>query len=130
MSPSLQSTTGTFGVASAASEKRTKWLEAWYARLLEETVAQVDKFPEGLGRAASVCRALKYDRPFPASVYTCASLSTQAAITPLPLYVLALIVSLPGQLRGRTCATQQGNWEEAWRVDAKAEEEDSAIGGS
>ena len=43
------------------SSSRAQWLEGWYTRLLRDRSVQ---FQEGLGRAAFVCSALDYDRPF------------------------------------------------------------------
>ena len=46
--------------ALGLSASRAQWLEGWYTR---------QEFQEGLGRAAFVCGALDYDRPFLAPLY-------------------------------------------------------------
>ena len=114
------------------TEKRALWLGSWYSKLLEEKVVKVGRFQEGLGRAAFVCSALEYDRPFLAPLYTFASLYDPEATRPLPLYVLATLQFLKGQLARRrhfSCAVEEMAWSEAWRVDAKAEGEELGIGG-
>ena len=114
------------------TEKRALWLGSWYAKLLEEKVAKVGRFQEGLGRAAFVCSALECVVPFLAPLYTFASLYDPESTRPLPLYVLATLQFLKGQLARRRhfgCAVEEMAWSEAWRVDAKAEGEELGIGG-
>ena len=114
------------------TEKRAGWLLAWYCRLLEDGVVQVGRFQEGLGRAAFVCGALEYDRPFLASLYTFAALYDPVSTQPIPLYVTTTLCFLRRQLQTRrhyTCALTAASWSEGWRVDAKAEGEELGIGG-
>ena len=50
--------------ALGLSASRAQWLEGWYTRLLRDKSVLMQEFQEGLGRAAFVCGALDYDRPF------------------------------------------------------------------
>ena len=104
------------------TEKRALWLGSRYSKLLEEKVVKVGRFQEGLGRAAFVCSALEYDRPFLAPLYTFASLYDPEATRPLPLYVLATLQFLKGQLARRRhigCAVEETAWSEAWRESGR-----------
>ena len=55
------------------SASRAQWLEGWYSRLLRDHSVQMQENQEGLGRAAFVCGALDYDRPFLAPLYAIAA---------------------------------------------------------
>ena len=54
-----------FGITS----KRAMRLDGRHSRLLEERVLKMQSFQGALSRAAFVCGALEYDRPFLAPLY-------------------------------------------------------------
>ena len=67
--------------ALGLSASRAQWLEGWYTRLLRDGAVQMQEFQEGLGRAAFVCGALDYDRPFLAPLYSFASRHTRPKVS-------------------------------------------------
>ena len=80
---------------------RARWLEGWYTRLLRDGVVQMQEFQEGLGRAAFVCGALDYDRPFLAPLYSFASRHAPQSVKPLYLYVLVTLEYLRKKITQR-----------------------------
>ena len=114
------------------TQNRAAWLDGWYSRMLLDRCVQVGRFQESLGRAAFVCGALEFDRPFLGPLYIFASRHDPSATRPLPLYVVVVMTFLRGRLRERRhypCGARKVSWSEAWRSDAKAEGEDIGIGG-
>ena len=114
------------------SVSRAQWLEGWYSRLLRDRSVQMQEFQEGLGRAAFVCGALDYDRPFLAPLYAFASRHAPGSVKPLPLYVLVTVEYLLRKIRQRRhceCGRTRASWKEAWRVDAHADEAGVGVGG-
>jgi hypothetical protein len=114
------------------SEGRAAWLTNWLDGLLRDRVVLVRDFLAGLGRAAFACSALEYDRPFLAALYTFGSLHHPDTRQPLPTYVLAVASYLRDRIRRRRlypCAQRLGAWDEAIRVDAKAEGRTATLGG-
>ena len=92
---------------------------------MDEKVVHIGFFTEGLGRAAFVFGALKYERLFLAPLYTFAALHPADAIRPVPLFVTVVLKYLVGQVRRRRfykrVATRRP-WRSAPRVDANAGE--------
>ena len=114
------------------SSSRAQWLEGWYTRLLRDRSVQMQEFQEGLGRAAFVCSALDYDRPFLAPLYAFAARHAPASVKPLPLYALVTLEYLRQKIRQRRhceCGLRRTSWDEAWRVDAHADEQGVGVGG-
>ena len=83
------------------SALRAQWLKskAGYSRLLRDHSGQMQEFQEGLGRAAFVCSALDYDRPFLAPLYAFAARHAPGSDKPLPLYVLITMEYLRRKIR-------------------------------
>ena len=95
------------------SESRAQWLVGWYTPLLRDRSVQMQEFQEGLGRAAFVCGALDYDRPFLAPLYAFASRHAPHSVKPLPLYVLVTLEYLKRKILQRRhcpCALQRRSW--------------------
>ena len=114
------------------SASRAQWLEGWYTRLLRDKSVQMQEFQEGLGRAAFVCGALDYDRPFLAPLYAFASRHAPNSVKPLPLYVLITVEYLRRKISQRRhceCGLSRTSWTQAWRVDAHADDEGVGVGG-
>ena len=114
------------------SASRAQWLEGWYTRLLRDGAVQMQEFQEGLGRAAFVCGALDYDRPFVAPLYSFASRHAPQSVKPLLLYVPVTLEYLRKKITQRRhceCGLQRQSWEQAWRVDAHADENGVGVGG-
>ena len=119
-------------VSLGLSASRAQWLEGWYSRLLRDRSVQMHNFQEGLGRAAFVCGALDYDRPFLAPLYGFAARHAPGSVKPLPLYVLVTVEYLRRKIRQRRhceCGRTRTSWKEAWRVDAHADENGVGVGG-
>ena len=111
------------------SASRAQWLEGWYSRLLRDRSVQLQEFQEGLGRAAVVCSALDYDRPFLAPLYAFAARHAPGSVKPLPLYVLITVEYLRRKIRQRRhceCGLVRSNWKEARRFGAHAD--DNGVG--
>ena len=92
----------------------------------------MQEFQEGLGRAAFVCGALDYDRPFLAPLCAFAARHAPNSVKPLPLYVLVTIEYQRRKLQQRRhceCGLSRTSWSQAWRVDAHADEEGVGVGG-
>ena len=118
--------------ALGLGESRAQWLVGWYTRLLRDRSVQMQEFQEGLGRAAFVCGAMDYDRPFLAPLYAFAARHAPNSVKPLPLYVLVTLEYLKRKILQRRhcpCALQRRSWKEAWRVDAHADENGVGVGG-
>ena len=84
------------------------------------------------GRAAFVCGALDYDRPFLAPLYSFASRHAPQSVKPLPLYVMVTLEYLRKKILQRRhceCGLRRQSWEQAWRVDAHADENGVGVGG-
>ena len=73
------------------SASRAQWLEGWCTRLIRDKSVQMQEFQDGLGRAAFVCGALDYDRPFLAPLYAFAARHAPNSVEPLPLNALGLL---------------------------------------
>ena len=83
------------------SASRAQLLEGWYSRLLRDRSVQMQEFQEGLGRAAFVCGALDYDRPFLAPLCAFAARHAPGSVKILPLYVLVTVEHLRRKIRQR-----------------------------
>ena len=108
-----------------------QWLVGWYTRLLRDRSGHLQEFQEGLGRAAFVCGALDYDRPFLSPLYAFAARHAPQSVKPLPLYVLVTLECLKKKILQRRhcpCALQRRSWKEAWRVAAHANENGVGVG--
>jgi len=114
------------------SESRALWLQGWLDGLIRDRIVIIRDFLAGLGRAAFACGALEYDRPFLAPLYTFGSLRRPETRQPLPTYVLVVAKFLRDRLRTRRlhrCAVKRPSWDEAIRIDAKAEGSTATLGG-
>ena len=79
-----------------------------------------------------MCGALDYDRPFLAPLYCFASRHAPQSVKPLPLCVLVTLEYLRRKITQRRhceCGLQKQSWEQAWRVDAHADENGVGVGG-
>ena len=98
------------------SSSRAQWLEGWYTRLPRDRSVQMQEFQEELGRAAFVCGALDYDRPFLAPLCVFAARHAPASVKPLPLYVLVSLEYLRQKIRQRRhceCGLSRRSWSES-----------------
>ena len=91
----------------------------------------MQEFQGGLGRAAFVCGAHDYDRPFVALLYSFASRHAPQTVKPLALYVMLALEYLRKKILQRRhceCGLQRQSWEQAWRVDGHADEKGVGVG--
>ena len=98
------------------SSSRAQWLEGWYTRLSRDRSVQMQEFQEELGRAAFVCGALDYDRPFLAPLCVFAARHAPASVKPHPLYVLVSLEYLRQKIRQRRhceCGLSRRSWSES-----------------
>ena len=84
------------------------------------------------GWVGFVCGALDYDRPFLAPLYAFAARHAPNSVKPLPLCALVTVEYLRRKISQRRhceCGLSRASWSQAWRVDARADEEGAGVGG-
>ena len=92
----------------------------------------VREFAEGLGRLGFATSVLESEKPFLAPLYSFVSVHFEGARVRLPLFVLMNLLWVETRVRRRRtvdCALRRESLGQLFRVDAKAEGDDVAVGG-
>ena len=107
-----------------------QFLQSWYTRLIRDKSVQMQEFQERLGRVRLRCSGL---RPaLLAPLYAFAARHAPNSVKPLPLYALVTLEYLRRKISQRRhceCSLSRTSWSQAWRVDARADEEGAGVGG-
>jgi len=114
------------------SERRCRWVRDWIAGLLKVGVVLLRDFREGLGRLASVAGPLEMHRPFLGPLYAWVAACPPGACLPLPLMARLVLQVFARKLEAAPladCTARHVDLREIFRVDAKAEGNEVAIGG-
>ena len=120
------------GWSLGISERRSAWLLKWFDETLVAGTVRISELGQVVGRMAFVYGALTWDRPFLAPLYTLIALHPPAHTVPLPHFVSSTLRWLRDRLRARRshpCNVKLVQKGVFFRVDAKAEGSEVAIGG-
>ena len=121
---------GRFEVGVSAA--RAAWAVRWLEDKARERRVQLGELREGLGRLQFIAGPLEHLRPFLGPLYAWSCAGPRYLRPPLPVMVLIILRFLASELRRGTmsrCATKARDVGEFFRLDAKAEGEEVAIGG-
>ncbi len=114
------------------TEARAAWVvKLCHTNAVAATV-KVGEFSEGLGRLAFVVEALLHEKPFLAPLYTFQGLHSDTATVAVPLFVGMILTWIGLRVKRRRtvpCAEKRVPGGIAFRVDAKAEGQEVAVGG-
>ena len=116
------------GVSEAGAAWAVQWLEA----KARERKARLGEIREGLGRLQFVAGPLEHIRPFLGPLYAWCCAGPRHARPSLPVMILLILRFLAVEIsRRRTspCRARSLEMGEIFRIDAKAEGEEVAIGG-
>ena len=114
------------------SERRAVWLLGWYDRVLAAGVVALVELRQALGRMVYVYGALSWDRPFLAGLFSFLYVHPIYRTVSLPPFVRLTLAWLRRKLkerRSQPCAVRQHHLGQAFRVDAKADGCEVAVGG-
>ena len=114
------------------TEKRAQWVVRWLGDKIAERQVRLGDLREGLGRLQFVAGALEVVRPFLGPLYRWASAGPRYARPFLPVMIrllMGFIAKEIGQSRMSKCVDRDRDLGEVFRLDAKAEGEEVAIGG-
>ena len=114
------------------SEARAHWIMKWLLAKLVEGMILIKEFREGLGRLGFASGAIENWRPFLGPMYAWASVLPDYSFVQIPVMIQIIMKYLIEEI-------QQGHYkeavaldqseEEAFRADAKAEQETVGLGG-
>ena len=114
------------------SEKRAQWVIRWCNDKVRERQVRLGELREGLGRLQFLAGPLEHLRPFLAPLYAWSCAGARFAKPKLPVMLLLILKYLAAELqKGRMsqCRSRAKDLGETFRLDAKAEGENVAIGG-
>ena len=115
------------------SEEREKWMTNWINPPLDSEHILARDLVAGVGRLSFVTAALERLKPFLAHIYAWIAVFPHGAYWPLPVAVKLCLkwISLKLAAGRRRASRKHIEWPagEAFRTDAKAEENPVAIGG-
>ena len=118
--------------AIGISEARTQWAIRWIGDKITERRVQLGELREGLGRLQFIAGPLEHVRPFLGPVYAWACAGRRYARPRLPVMILCILKFITAELkrcRMVECPGRVRDVGELFRLDAKAEGEEVAIGG-
>ena len=121
---------GRFEVGISAA--RAAWAVRWLEDKARERRVQLGELREGLGRLQFIAGPLEHLRPFLGPLYAWSCAGPRYLRPQLPVMVLIILRFLASELkreRMSKCATRALDVGEFFRLDAKAEGEEVAIGG-
>ena len=114
------------------SEARARWVVAWLEDKARERAVRLGELREGLGRLQFVAGPLEHLRPFLGPLYAWSCAGPRFAKPRLPVMLLLIIRFLAasiGNVRMSRCSSKAKEHGEMFRLDAKAEGDQVAIGG-
>ena len=114
------------------SAKRAAWAAAWLSDKVRERRVPLGELKEGLGRLVFVTGPLDHLRPLLGPLFAWAANGARFARPKLPVMVLLLMEYLAEELRtshATGCREPPKELGELFRLDAKAEGDDVAVGG-
>ena len=114
------------------SSRRATWVVGWLDRTLAAGAVQLGELMQALGRMQYAYGVLRWDRPFLAPLYTLVHSGGPEERLPLPPFVSSAMRWLRDRLQIRRsipCGRQTIQGHGIFRVDAKAEGNDVALGG-
>ena len=114
------------------SEARTQWIIRWVTDKADEKKVRLGKLRQGLGRLQFLAGPLEHLRPFLGPLYAWSCAGARFARPRLPVMLLLILRFIAKELgRGRMagCRSRAKDLGEVFRLDAKAEGENVAIGG-
>ena len=114
------------------SDKRAQWVVRWCSDKARERCVRLGELREGLGRLQFLAGPLEHLRPFPGPLCAWSCAGARFAKPKLPVMLLLILKHLADELqRGRMaqCRSKSKDLGEVFRLDAKAEGENVAIGG-
>ena len=121
---------GRFELGITAS--RARWAAQWLEDKVSEQRVRLGELRQGLGRLQFVANALEHLKPFLGPLFAWASAGPKYAKPHLPVMICVIMGFLAKELRGTQmsqCRVRSKDLGEVFRLDAKAEGEDVAIGG-
>ena len=119
-------------LAIGISESRTQWAVRWLEDKIAENRVQLGELREGLGRLQFIAGPLEHVRPFLGLVYAWACAGWRYARSRLPVMILCILKFTIAELkrcRMVECLGRVRDFGGLFRLDAKAEGEEVAIGG-
>ena len=117
-----------FGV----SELRAAWAVRWLEDKGRERTVRLGELREGLGRLQFIAGPLEHIRPFLGPLYAWACAGPRYAKPRMPIMILLIIKFLAAEIKRRRmsrCNAKARDLGELFRLDAKADKEEVAIGG-
>ena len=114
------------------NEARACWAANWLEDKARERSVRLGELREGLGRLQFIAGPLEHLRPFLGPLYAWACAGPRYAKPRMPPMILLIITFLAGEVRRRRMArsaAKRKDMGELFRLDAKAEGEEVAIGG-
>ena len=114
------------------SESRAAWAARWLEDKAREKAVRLGEMREGLGRLQFIAGPLEHLRPFLGPLYAWSCAGPRYAKPRMPPMILLIIHFLAEEIRRRrmsSCAAKRNDLGEVFRLDAKAEGEEVAIGG-
>eukprot|EP00438_Fugacium_kawagutii_P035559 Skav229223 [mRNA] locus=scaffold864:62799:63878:- [translate_table: standard] len=114
------------------SERKQSWVMAWIDSKLKEGGIVGRELKSALGRLSFVAGALKHVRPFLAPIFSWSANLAPGTYAKLPDAVVILLKYVRAELERnptRRAKRPQDEMVEAFRVDAKAAQDDIVIGG-
>ena len=114
------------------SEARAAWAMQWLEAKARERRARLGEFHEGIGRLQFIAGPVEHLRPFLGALYAWCCAGPRHARPSLPDMILLILRFLAVEIsRRRTppCRARSLELGEIFRIDAKAEGEELAIGG-
>ena len=114
------------------SQSRGEWVISWCKRTAAAPTVVIGEFSEGLGRLGFAVSALVHEKPFLAPLYSFQALHADRARVPVPLFVRMILEWIALRVARRKtvpCAERRSPCCVAFRVDAKAEGMQVAVGG-
>ena len=114
------------------SEARAAWVARWIEDKLREQRVRLGELREGLGRLQFVAGPLEHIRPFLGPLYQWASAGPGYARPAIPIMIHLILKFIASEIkreRMSSCPSKTKQLGEIFRLDAKAEGEQVAIGG-
>ena len=114
------------------SMSRAAWAVNWLEDKARERAVRLGELREGLGRLQFIAGPLEHLRPFLGPLYAWSCAGPRYAKPRLPVMILLILRFLAAELGRRRmsrCASKTKDVGEIFRLDAKAEKEEVAIGG-
>ena len=114
------------------TESRAKWCTTWLRDKVRERRVALGELREGLGRLVFVSGPIEHIRPILGPLFACASAGPRFVCPRLPTMFLILMEILASELEtSLMLGCREGSKErgELFRLDAKAEGSEVAIGG-